>query len=203
MPKKNLWWEDKEMSAEEREELLSKIEETAKYNEANYGGCCQSVLSAVQQYLNLGDGEAFKAASALAGGFANCGEICGSLTGGMMAIGLACGREKFEDVKLVDEWREGMAYPPITEGLIRGGRLVDRFLEKFGSLRCRDIRHIIRGRPLAEDFRRPTKEYKIEYRKDHYKCGEVTGPAARIAAEIILEPRESFADEIHAFLAGR
>ena len=203
MSRQSLWWKGKQMSAEEKEDLLNKIDQTAHDNEVNYGGCCQSVLSAIQQYLKLGNGEAFKAASALAGGFANCGEICGSLTGGMMAIGLAYGRGKFEDVKKVDEWREGMEEPAMVEGLIRGGRLVDRFLEKFGSLRCRDIRHIVRGRPVSEDFRRPTKEYKVEYRKDHYKCGQVTGPAARIAAEIILEPKESFKDEIAAYLAGR
>jgi hypothetical protein len=36
----------------------------------------------------------------------------------------------------------------------------------------------------------------IEALKDQERCGEVTGVAARMAAEIMLQPRASFQDKI-------
>ncbi|MFH7836232.1 MAG: C-GCAxxG-C-C family protein [Candidatus Aenigmatarchaeota archaeon] len=77
-------------------EILEKIEKTAYEYDKVYHGCSQCTLKAIQEHLNLGNGEAFKAASALAGGIARMGETCGALLGAIMAIGLAYGREKLE-----------------------------------------------------------------------------------------------------------
>ena len=200
MSGKKHWWQEKEMTAEEKGKLLDEIEKTAAYNEETYGDCCQSVLDAIQQHLKLGNTEVLKAATPFAGGFANIGENCGALTGGMMGIGLAYGRGNFDSVKLFDAPKEGAEVPPVTECLIRGAWLCDRFLRRFGSLRCRDIKCVLRERPLGEGWRFRTREQMIDLEKLHYKCGEVTGSAARLASEIILEPRETFMDEINAFL---
>ena len=99
------WSVPKSMKEGEKEKLFGEIEKTAHDYEVKYGGCAQCVLIALQEHLKLGNGEAFKAASAFAGGFANCGETCGALSGGMMAIGLAYGREHFEEIKKIEGWK--------------------------------------------------------------------------------------------------
>ena len=93
----------KEMSQEERERLLRKIEQHAHDYEVVYWGCSQAVLYTLQRHLQLDDGGAFRAASPFAGGVARMREVCGALVGGVMAIGLAYGRTKFEAGKVALE----------------------------------------------------------------------------------------------------
>ena len=179
--------EARKVSEEAKEELIRKIEQDARYNEVEYFGCCQVVLDALQRNLNIGNGGAFKAASALLGGVAMTREVCGALVGGVMAIGLVYGRASLETGKV------GPENPEFLEARVRGSRLCDRFKEKFGSLRCADVMVSV-GR---KDFPRFNT---VEAFEDHAKCENVTGPAARFATEIILQPTELFADEINALL---
>ncbi|MFC1980953.1 hypothetical protein ACFLVN_01755 [Chloroflexota bacterium] len=74
-------------------------------------------------------------------------------------------------------------------------RLGTGFKEKFGCLRCSDVRLVIHG----ADFK-PHTRYTVEAFAKHAKCGDVTGPAARLAAEVILAPTELFTDDINYFL---
>lgn len=76
---------------------------------------------------------------------------------------------------------------------MRASKLCDRFKEKFGSLRCVDVMVSV-GRKEFPRFN------TIEAFEEHAKCEHVTGPAARLAAEIILQPTELFADEINELL---
>ncbi len=180
----------KEMSKEEKEKLIRTIEQHAHDNEVTYWGCSQAVLDALQRHLNLGNGETFKAASALVGGVAGMREVCGALIGGVMAIGLAYGRAKFEAGKV------GREQPDYVEAQVRATRLCDRFRERFGSPICRFVRYSVR----EPGFKEHTNYDTIEQFEDHAKCGDVTGPTARLAAEIILQPTESFVAEINAKL---
>lgn len=181
---------NEEMSDDEKVRLLRRIEQEARDNEVFYWGCSQAVLGALQHHLDLGDGGAFKAASALAGGLVGRQEACGALLGGIMAIGLAYGRATFEPGKISRE------QPAFVEALLRSRSLCRIFKEQFGYLRCSDIRAAVRGPDYKEYVRFDT----IEAIEDHAKCGEVTGPAARMAAEIILRPKESFAPEVKGLL---
>lgn len=79
-----------------REKLLEEISELAVENDMNYFGCTQSVLTALQEKLNIGSRDIFKAGSALAGGVARCGETCGALTEGYGAAKV--GVEKTKDM---------------------------------------------------------------------------------------------------------
>jgi C_GCAxxG_C_C family probable redox protein len=69
------------------------------HNYDRYSGCSQSVLGSLQETLNIGDRESFKAATVLSGGVARCGETCGALIGALMALGLVVGRERIEDTE--------------------------------------------------------------------------------------------------------
>lgn len=182
--------EAKEMTEEEKEQLLRTIEQHAHDCEVIYWGCAQAVLDALQRHFNIGGGEVFKSASALAGGVSGTHEVCGALLGGVMAIGLAYGRAKFEVGKVC---REQLDY---LEATTRAAKLCDRFKEKFGSLRCNDIFFSIRG----ADYKEYPRYNTIENFEDHAKCGDVTGPTARLAAEIILQPTELFVAEMNPIL---
>lgn len=184
--------EAKKMSGEEREQLIGLIEKEAYDNEVSYWGCGQAVLDALQRYLNLGGVEAFKAASGLAGGVGRMREACGALIGGVMAIGLAYGRAKFEPGKICFEQAD------YREAEVRSTRFCERFREEFGGhIRCEDVKAFVRrGDESQGYFRFDT----IEAFENHAKCGNVCGPAARFAAEIMLEPTESFKAEMDAEL---
>ena len=82
------------------------------------------------------------------------------------------------------------------ESRSRTGWLCDRFKEKFGSLRCADVASLIRG----ADWKYP-RYNTIERLENHARCGYVTGTAAALATEIILEPRTAFEAEIDSIIS--
>jgi C_GCAxxG_C_C family probable redox protein len=159
-----------------RPELLEKIGKTAHNYERVYHGCSQCVLKALQEHLQLSDGEAFRAASAFAGGVARMGETCGALSGGIMAIGLAYGREKLEDTM------HSHGYAKAMELSIK---LCERFEKEFGSVKCRDIQKSLFGR--AFDLKNPREREEFVKAGGYEKCPEVVKKAAQFAAELILE----------------
>ena len=159
-------------------ELLEKIEKTAYNYERVYHGCSQCVLKALQEHLPMGDGDAFKAASALAGGVARMGETCGALSGGIMAIGLAYGRKKLEDTKISPQYAKAMELAV---------NLYQRFEKELGSAKCRDIQKSLFGRSF--DLKNPTEREEFIKAGGYEKCSEVVKKAARLAAEVILKGR--------------
>lgn len=160
-------------------EFLEKIEKTAYEYDKVYHGCSQCTLKAIQEHLNLGNGEAFKAASALAGGIARMGETCGALLGAIMAIGLAYGREKLEVTFSSINYQKAMKVAI---------KLYQKFEEEFGSTKCRDIQKTLFGRSFNLNNPKDLEEFiKINA---YEKCAKVVGKTARIAAEIILTSKD-------------
>ncbi len=178
----------KKLRKKEREQLLEEIEQYARDFELNYWGCSQAVLDSLQRHLELGNNEVFKAASPFAGGVGKMREACGALVAGVMAIGLAYGRAKTEEGKIAREQVD------FTESLIRANRFGKKFQAKFGCVRCSDVKAAVRGPDFRESYS------TVAAFEEHAKCANVTGPAARMAAETILEPAELFAEEIEAHL---
>ena len=81
------------MTAEERKELLDRIEQEASELEQTKKACGRCTLLAVARNLKLADEKCIeatlKASIPFAGGIAGTRDHCGGLTGGIMAIGLA------------------------------------------------------------------------------------------------------------------
>lgn len=177
------------MNQEDKEPLLRTVEQEARDNEIKYWGCSQAVLDTLQRHLKLGDGDTFKAATAFAGGIASNREACGALIGCVMAIGLACGRVKYESGKIGPEQAD------LVECSVRAHKFCDRFRERLGGLRCSEVRAAMGSDPEAT-----VVKLTPEIFKEHDKCGDVAGTAARLAAEIILEPVALYAAEIEATL---
>ncbi|MCK4579808.1 MAG: C_GCAxxG_C_C family protein [Dehalococcoidia bacterium] len=155
-----------------REETLNQLEERAGDYEERSGCCAQGCLLALQEQFHLGDELTFKAATAMPG-IALRGETCGAVIGGLMAIGLAYGRES------LDDW----------EGFLRAirpaRRFCRRFEKEFGSMMCRDIVKLQCGRSF--DLADPAESREFEESAGYQKCRVPPGKAARIAGEIIME----------------
>ena len=87
--------------------------------------CAESVLLAACRQMGIEDALVPRLATAFGGGMARTGEVCGAVTGALMAIGARCGRDEAE------QSREE-AYAPTRRFLLA-------FAAEMGSLRCRDL----------------------------------------------------------------
>lgn len=163
----------------DKEKLIEKIEQTACEYEKTYAGCSRCVLAALQLHLRLKNGDSVRASTVLGGGVARTGEVCGALIGGLMGIGLIYGPDKLNIAKGSSLYEEAME---------RAGKLCDRFEKEFGSLRCRDIWERLFGRYW--NLRDREVQKKLSSMPElHEKCASlVVGKAARLAADVILEP---------------
>ena len=87
--------------------------------------CCQSVLCTLDAYTGLDERTAITVGYGFGGGLLT-GNVCGAVSGGMMAIGAACmnGGDPVEEKPRAVELCE--AYQA-------------RFQERFGTLLCADI----------------------------------------------------------------
>jgi C_GCAxxG_C_C family probable redox protein len=86
--------------------------------------CSQSVFSTLAPELGVSEKQALKIGSAFGGGMARHGEVCGAVTGALMALGLKFGSaepNKDEKIRAV------------------GQEFMRRFEEKNGSLLCKEL----------------------------------------------------------------
>lgn len=106
--------------------LMSIGEAAVQCHDKGYN-CCQSVLYSCKDCIDL-DEKALLAVSGGFGGGVRCGEICGAVTGGVMAIGLCKPYTDHTDLyaknRIADLTREFIA----------------RFNSKYGCIRCDDLK---------------------------------------------------------------
>jgi C_GCAxxG_C_C family probable redox protein len=135
----------------------------------------QAVLAALQEKLNVGSREVFKAGSALAGGVARRGETCGALTGAIMAIGSLVGRERLENI---DQLRRSMK---------PADRVYTFFKEEIGHTLCCEIHKIRYGKVYRLFIPEELEAFHDMGGHSRKGCPEVCGIAAKIAADVILD----------------
>lgn len=161
----------------QREELLKEVEKLAYEYERVYGGCSQCVVGAIKKTIGIVSDDVFKAATGLAGGVGLTGNTCGALTGGAMVISTLLGREfgNFADP-------ERIRFK--TFELVQ--KLVERYMEEYGSATCCHIQEKIMGRSYNL---RDEKEYNDFLAAGGHddKCPAVCGKAARWVVEILLD----------------
>jgi C_GCAxxG_C_C family probable redox protein len=124
------------------------------------------VVTAVSGYF--GDDEAClpRVATCFGGGLGRRGEICGALSGALIAVGLRYGRRK----------GEGREAKERSYG--RAARIVDDFRERFGTILCRELIKV----DLSEPEGRET--YRLENIRDE-QCVEYVMTAVAAAYETI------------------
>ena len=96
----------------------------AKSRFENGYACSQAVLSTLSPELGLDEEAAFKVAAAFGGGMMRHGEVCGAVTGALMALGLKFGSATEDDEEAVRNASQ---------------ELMRRFEKEKGSLLCREL----------------------------------------------------------------
>jgi C_GCAxxG_C_C family probable redox protein len=172
------------VSDEERQEILDRVEQRAASYMYEYKGCGQAVLLALQQEFDLPGGLApVKSATFLGRGIARLGDTCGALIAGILALGLASGRENLEDPsypepKMIDQTTR------LPKSLVQVRNFYHKFVEIFSNPTCQKIQVKMFGR----NFNLGKPEENDEFsRLSDTKCSEMVGKVARLAAETILE----------------
>jgi C_GCAxxG_C_C family probable redox protein len=137
------------------EQAISKF--TGGYN------CAQSVFYAFCEDLQLDSDTALKIASGFGGGIGRRGDICGAVTGGIMALGAKYGRGEKEDGAAL-----GATYDKTRQ-------FMDQFAGRHGSCLCREL---LNGCDLA------TEEGQAAFREKDLK-NKVCTPCVQSAVEMV------------------
>ena len=138
-----------------------RVEERAKQLFRSNLYCAESVLKAVAEEAGVDSPLIPRIASGFCGGVARTGEICGAVTGGVMALSLMFGRDRAED--------------SITGVYGKVQQLQAEFKKECGSVNC----SALIGCDLATD----EGHRAFVERGLHKKCLQFTGLAARLAAQ--------------------
>lgn len=110
--------------------------------------CSQAVLSAFASEFGLDLPLSLKISQPFGGGIAHLGEMCGAVSGALMAIGLKYGRTKAEDIQAREK----------TYRAVR--KFLDRFEEVHGTITCRELLGC--DLDTEEGYRKATEEELFE-----------------------------------------
>jgi C_GCAxxG_C_C family probable redox protein len=151
--------------------FLLSCEEEAKRNFNSGYNCAESVLLTTSRRLghSIRNSESCipRIATGFGGGIGRNGDVCGALSGGIIAISLALGRDNGEQSR--------------DPCYAAADRFYTDFVEKFGSCRCRELT----GVNLKTPEGRTTHLNRIHQER----CNLIVAWAARKVDEIIANAR--------------
>ncbi|MGA2790028.1 MAG: C-GCAxxG-C-C family protein [Candidatus Bathyarchaeia archaeon] len=130
--------------------------------------CAESLLLVVSKYTGLEkDSARFipRVATGFGGGIARNGDMCGALSGAVMAISLALGRDR-------PDQSGDQCYTAIDQ-------FYNDFVKAFGSSKCRELTHV--------DFKTPEGNAIYRERVHRERCTPIVEWAAKTASRIIKE----------------
>lgn len=127
--------------------------------------CAQAVFSAFAPVLGLDETTALRIASPIGGGMGRSGNVCGAVTGGLMALGLA----------------RGASTPEGKEPTyLLAKEFLRRFQEKHGTILCNALTGYDISAPEGLAAARASGRFKEV-------CPVVVRTAAEIAAAMLVE----------------
>jgi hypothetical protein len=142
----------------------------------------------LQETFGIKEESVFKAASGLHGGFGAKRDICGSLSGASLMLGLMLGPSIMESANPKDPPQPGELDLPTR--LV--GELYTWFKKEFGSVKCRRILHKHDQEvEAAPDAGRLTEAERLERLRS--RCAELSSKNAAKAAGMLwdeLHPEE-------------
>ena len=137
---------------------MNRMKTANAYHEKGYN-CCQSVLAAFADRCGISEETALRIGAGFGGG-AGTGELCGAITGGIMALDLSAGGS-MEDP--VGSKRRASA---------RSRSLQKSFSGQFGALRCREL--------LRGEKEEPSEAVSAMGIQNH--CGVMIASAVELSA---------------------
>ena len=130
--------------------------------------CAQSVLVAFAPQLGLEENQALKLASPFGGGVARRGQVCGAVTGALMALGLA----------------QGTDTPAGKEDAYRlGEEFLHHFESRHGTILCRELLDLDISTPEGLQQAREKGVFTS-------LCPLFVGKAVEIVQEMLAEERK-------------
>ncbi len=144
---------------------MNNIEKSSElFNERHYH-CSQAVFGAFAEELGIPEELALKIGGCFGAGM-NEGEVCGCVTGALMAIGLKYGQGKDDD------------YEGRTKERELSMKFYDKFKAENSSCICRDL--------LGYDFGKPEEIKYIQETKLYLEiCPKLVESATKIAAQLM------------------
>jgi len=169
------------LSESPKEEILDRVAKRAGDYEELSINCAQGTLAALQEEFNLGGGKDILKAATFMPGLVSRKETCGAVIGGLMALGLAFGKDKLSD----PEYRTPQGMAEYRGNKQKAWRFCEEFKKEFGSAMCGDILPKIMGKKY--DFMDPEEVKQFLEDGGAKKCRVPPEKAARIVAGILLE----------------
>lgn len=153
-----------------REKISKLFRQRAENLYENHKLCCsESLLLVLNHGFNggLSTDQSKQLGAGFCGGMGEAGGTCGALSGAIMGLGLL----------LSPHVKGGLGKKPFRR---LAKKMHDRFIERFSSTSCRI---------LIEPFEK-NKKGRTKF------CGSLTGSAAALAAELLLESRPELAQRL-------
>lgn len=157
-----------------REQILDRVQQHAEENNFILRNCAQGTALALLEEFGLGSMEIIKALTTFPG-IGGTGEMCGGVTGSLVAFGLFFG---------TDDRLDFMATGPVMG---KAQEFLATFKERVGCLHCADIQENVVLGCFMDPGKSPEHMKAFEEAKGFEKCGLAPGLGARIAAEFILD----------------
>ena len=160
-----------------KEEILDRVQQRAEEYNFITKNCAQGTALAVMEEFGLGNMEVVKALTNFPG-IGGTGEVCGGITGSLIAFGLYFGGDDMLD------------FEKTGPTMITAQKYMALFEDKIGYLYCSDIQEkVIFGRNM-DPGASPGHMEDFAKAKGFEKCGLAPGIGARLATEFIIESLE-------------
>jgi C_GCAxxG_C_C family probable redox protein len=171
IPKKKL---DRDEILAHKEEILDRVQRRAEEYNFVTKNCAQGTALALLEEFGLGSMEIIKALTPFPG-VGGTGEICGGITGSLIAFGLYFGGD------------DRLDFMAMNETIMTSQKFMALFEGEIGDMYCADIiETVILGHRLNPgDSEEAMMAFTNE--KGFEKCGLPPGIGARLAAESIID----------------
>ena len=164
---------DRERILANRNEVMDRVQLRAEEYNFVAGNCARSTALAVMEEFGLGNMSVIRSLSPFPG-FGGTGWMCGSVTGGLIAIGLYLGSDDLQNLEAMKATMKA------------GGEFMRRFEKEVGAVTCRKIHEdVVFGRYMDASAS-PENMEAFAQAGGFKKCSMLTGIGARTAAEIII-----------------
>lgn len=181
IPRKTL---DPAKLKKDKQQILDRVQRRAEEYNFIAKNCAQGTALSLLEEFGLGNMKVIKALTNFPG-IGGTGEMCGGVTGSLIAFGLFFGGDDLLDFQ--------------TTGptMIRAQKFMAFFEYEVGYLNCSDIQEkVIFGRNMDPGAGEENMKAFAEA-KGFEKCGLAPGIGARLAAEFIIESLELSKERPH------
>jgi C_GCAxxG_C_C family probable redox protein len=171
IPKKKL---DRDKILANKEEILDRVQRRAEEYNFVTKNCAQGTALALMEEFGLGSMEIIKALTPFPG-VGGTGEICGGITGSLIAFGLYFGSD------------DRLDFMAMNETIMTSQKFMALFEGQIGDMYCADIiETVILGHRLNPG---ESEDAMIAFtnQKGFEKCGLPPGIGARLAADFIID----------------